>query len=292
MKTPAGGVIVGYDGTLPSARALAWAAAMAEQRELPLTVMHVANYLTATAWAATPRRWPDLLERESREIVEQGARQARMMASIDVSTENTVARVSGALIAASGSARLLVLGAPDRAVPLGTRLVSVALTVSGGAYWPCVVVRGDSSALPGPRRRVIVGTDGSAGAQAALFYAAAIAVESDAPLKVVAAHRSPTTRRSAEDDVAYAVRTSRERFPDLQVSGHLAEGPAGSVLVDASQGAGLLVLGRPKRAGLAGQRLGSVTRGLFNTAPCPVTFVHASPTWPRRRPPEQRNDWR
>ena len=278
MKNQAGRVVVGYDGTLSSVRALDWATAEAQRRELPLTIMHIVKPLTAIARAADARHWPELFENEGREIVELGAQRARMTTSIDIATENSVARVSGTLIAATGQARLLVLGSPEPHAPTGIARHSVARTVSAGAYCPCVVVRGDSSALAGPQRPIVVGVDGTPGSRVALRYAAAVAVESSAVLRVVAAYRSPGTRSAADHAVESAVDQALVRFPELIVSTQTSSGPVASVLSETAHGAGLLVIGPRRHTGPVRVRPGSVSHGLLSTAPCPIVFVHQA--WP------------
>jgi nucleotide-binding universal stress UspA family protein len=274
MRNQAGRIIVGYDATPSSCRALDWAAAEAQRRELPLTVIHVGNHLAAIARAGHTTRWPEVFEHEDHGLVEQGARRARKTAtSIEITTENAGARVSDTLIAASRQARLLVLGNTRHRISNGAAIHSVALTVSGGAHCPCVVVRGDSSSLAGPQHPVAVGTDDAPDSHAALLHAAAVAHESKATLRVIAAYRSTNRRPIADHAVERAVGDVLARFPDLKISGLVHVGSVTSVLSDNSCGAGLLVLGRRRCLGPARPRIGSVLDGLLRSAPCPVLVV-------------------
>ena len=50
------GVVVGFDGSTSSERALAYAIGIASRLESGLIIVHVANRLPTTAWAGCPER--------------------------------------------------------------------------------------------------------------------------------------------------------------------------------------------------------------------------------------------
>ena len=62
--------------------------------------------------------------------------------------------------------------------------------------------------------------------------------------------------------------------PDVQVCPRVVEGRAGQVLVDAADGADLLVVGSRGHRGLAEALLGSVGQYCANHASCPVVIMH------------------
>jgi 3-phosphoglycerate kinase len=61
--------------------------------------------------------------------------------------------------------------------------------------------------------------------------------------------------------------------PDVQVCPHVLEGRAGQVLVDAAEGADLLVVGSRGHGALAEALLGSVGQHCVHHAPCPVLIM-------------------
>jgi nucleotide-binding universal stress UspA family protein len=85
MHSQPGGIVAGYDGSAQSGAALDWAAAEAQRRELPLTVLHAVDLRRVVPGALNPSGWPELFEREGRRIADQGVQRARKSApKIDI----------------------------------------------------------------------------------------------------------------------------------------------------------------------------------------------------------------
>jgi nucleotide-binding universal stress UspA family protein len=61
--------------------------------------------------------------------------------------------------------------------------------------------------------------------------------------------------------------------PEVQIYPRVAEGRAGQILVDAADGADLLVVGSVGHGGLAGTLLGSVGQYCAHNAACPVVIM-------------------
>ena len=144
---------------------------------------------------------------------------------------------------------------------------------------------------------VIVGVDGSAGANTALMWAAAEARLRQTRLRVIHAwtfsypevagygwagsvevlphggmselHR--VAERLLEDAAAHL---ASEGF-GAEVELEAVEGPAADVLVRAAGEADLLVVGSRGHGGFVGLLLGSVSQQCAHHAPCPVVIVHA-----------------
>lgn len=298
MKSQVGRIVVGYDGSEHSVAALEWAAAEAERRGRPLTVLHVLDYLGRIPSPMGPFGWPDVEDERVTRIAKSGANRARTIANlVDVSAITRVARVPATLIEFSDDAELLVVGTRGHGELAGAVLGSVAFAVGAHARCPVVVVRGES-ALPGPGRPVLVGVDGSPSSNEAVRYAADAAAAAHAPLRILSAYRTLTSeawaeayiyleaeggpdfdtlaRRSAAAAASTSARIAQEAYPGLDITEQVVEGLPAKVIAKAADQAGLLVVGSRGHGGFIGLMLGSVSHALVHSAPCPVTIIHGT----------------
>jgi nucleotide-binding universal stress UspA family protein len=110
----------------------------------------------------------------------------------------------------------------------------------------------------GTRARIVVGVDGSEGSKQALSWAARQARFTGAALEVIIAWDYPATYGSE---------------PPASLQTRVVQGHAAQVLVDASQGAELLVVGSRGYGGFADALLGSVSTYCVHHAHGPITVV-------------------
>ena len=152
----------------------------------------------------------------------------------------------------------------------------------------------------GPRGpRVVVGIDFSAGARAALLFGLQDAARRGVPVEAVTAYRPPDywmdfyAVGSYQPDLVRAGALERLRTfvadvladgpqPPPVVRVHAAIGAAADVLIMASLGADLLVVGSRGHGGFTHMLLGSVSMQCAQHASCPVT-VGQSPEAHRER---------
>lgn len=142
--------------------------------------------------------------------------------------------------------------------------------------------------------RIVVGVDGSEPSQQALRWAARFAATFGAQLAAVTAWEYPPSfgwvaiapdwnpaqdMRKVLDDTIVAV-FGDQPPPGLQLL--VREGVAAKVLLDACEGATLLVVGSRGHGGFAGLLLGSVSANVAEHAPCPVFIVHGDQPPPER----------
>jgi nucleotide-binding universal stress UspA family protein len=135
---------------------------------------------------------------------------------------------------------------------------------------------------------IVVGVDGSEHGQAALEFAAEEAALRSARLRIVCAWEVPATagmsvglvpgllgsfREEAQAIVQSAIDRVEELKPSVPCEPQAVEGHAGSVLLDQSRGATLLVVGSRGRADFTGLLLGSVSHQVLHHAQCPVVVV-------------------
>ena len=137
---------------------------------------------------------------------------------------------------------------------------------------------------------IIVGTDGSPAATAAVRWAADDAARRGCPLRFVSvvdhwAYGIPKFPSSggdpltshAERALSAAEAVARERQPDVKVSTEIVEGIPARVLRDKAAEAVEIVLGSRGLGGFAGIVVGSVSTHVAGHAPCPVVVVR--PGW-------------
>jgi nucleotide-binding universal stress UspA family protein len=153
-----------------------------------------------------------------------------------------------------------------------------------------VVTVAEEEESQGPR--VVVGVDGSAGARAALLFALHDAARRRVPVDAIAAYRPPDywmdfyavgtyapeqLRTAALDRVRTFVAEVLPDGPDPPppVRVRASMGTAADVLILASHGADLLVVGSRGHGGFSSMLLGSVSMQCALHASCPVTVVHS-----------------
>jgi nucleotide-binding universal stress UspA family protein len=137
----------------------------------------------------------------------------------------------------------------------------------------------------GEQHRIVVGVDGFESSKAALRWAIRQAKLTGAVVEAVTAWHIPVgTRWMPTDDMpdyqedafavlAEAIDEMCAVDPDVQVCPRVVEGRAGPVLVDAADGADLLVVGSMGHRGLAETLLGSVGQYCAHNAACPVVIM-------------------
>lgn len=144
--------------------------------------------------------------------------------------------------------------------------------------------------------RIVVGVDGSANSRAALRWAAKLAPTLNAHLDVITSWQFPVLTSLNSDvmggglmpvypeiwhpeidakkmQVAALNAVFNGQFPP-GLTHSIEQGQATSVLVKASEGAEMLVIGSRGHGGFAGLLLGSVSRACVEHAKCPVLVVH------------------
>ena len=143
--------------------------------------------------------------------------------------------------------------------------------------------------------RIVVGIDGSEASRRALRWAVHEAKLRQADLRVVHTWPSPyvafgptprmhgtvdvvaTERRIAEDLVERELdAVGAAGRPTIRIERQVVEGPTARTLLDAAEGADLLVLGSSRHGTLAGIVLGAVGQECVQHAPCPLVIVRAS----------------
>ncbi|NEB74248.1 universal stress protein [Streptomyces sp. SID14478] len=278
-------VVVGVDGSRSSLRAINWAADEAELHEVPLRVVH------ASLW----QRYETGVETEDpdpfgdRRLIDEALSWARAQhPGVKVLYEVLPEEPRAALLREARSARLLVLGSRGRGSIPELLLGSVSLGVAARANCPVVVLRGrQDNRVPAPGRNpVLVGVAHSPETSTAVQFAQTEALLRKAPLTAIRAWHCPPHEtidhpllsvepaRLYERRAAAMLGSATRHVPDgVDIRRVTVEGTARRVLLDASYGGGLLVVGARRRHGQVGLQLGRVGHALLHHAACPVVIV-------------------
>ncbi|WP_257003634.1 universal stress protein [Streptomyces sp. SA15] len=279
-----GRVLVGLDDTANSWLAADWAAGEAELRGGMLRVVHAVHGITeAELELVSQGADQQVLDAAAGVLDDARARLASAHPGLRIETVLARDHPAEALLTAAEDADMLVVGTRGRGGFAGLLLGSVSLKVAAHAACPVVVARGNTERKAADG--IVVGVRDERDEEAVRFALA----EADllrAPVRVVHAW-TPLTHAGlmvpqvedvdAERQVHARVLNHAARpvaeYPQVHVDTELAVGSPAAVLVEASAGAGLLVLPRHPPAGRLGLRLGTVVHAVLHHASCPVAVV-------------------
>lgn len=137
--------------------------------------------------------------------------------------------------------------------------------------------------------RIVVGVDGSPPSKAALRWAARIAPVTHSRIEAVITWSYPISYGAPigfdnwhpDTDAAKVLQEALDEVfggdPPAHLGAVVRQGHARDVLVAASEGADMLVVGSRGHGGIAGLLLGSVSSACAEHARCPVLVVHGDP---------------
>ncbi|MFG3043460.1 universal stress protein [Streptomyces sp. NPDC048241] len=300
-------VTVGLDGSAESRAAAEWAAREAVLRGLPLRLVQVWEPLPDPL-AQAPLLGAEAEQEWTERAPSESAAGLRLRhPGLEVRTEQRTGDPVDELCEAAGTSELLALGSRGLGGLHGFIVGSVGMAVAGHAGCPVVMVRAgeqaadehlaDPAGIPSaatPFRPVVLGLDITAPNAALLDFAFGTAALRGAPLRVVyawvpqpppsytpgyayEAETPPVAEQALEPRNAFmlgrALEPWRTSFPDVDVAEAAVEGSAGSVLVDASRDACLVVVGRRVRKARLGAHLGHVAHAVLHHSPTPVAVV-------------------
>lgn len=287
-------VVVAVDGSEASNNAIRWAANTANKRGVPLRLAAsytMPQFLYAEGMVP-PQELFDELQTETMETVEAARTIAHEVAP-DIKIGYTIAEGSpiDMLLEMSSDVTMIVMGSRGLGGLSGMVMGSVSAAVVSHAKCPVVVVREDNQVTDtnkyGP---VVVGVDGSEVSQRATEFAFEEAQARGA--KLVAIHTWMDMQVQAslaglaaaqqewnviEDEQTQLlhdrIQPLLERFPDVDVDMVITRDRPIRALEDSAKDAQLLVVGSHGRGGFRGMLLGSTSRALLQSAPCPMVVV-------------------
>ncbi|MER6628951.1 universal stress protein [Streptomyces sp. NPDC000987] len=284
-------VVAGLDGSPASVTAAWWAAREAAERKLPLLLLH--------SWTTQPLDVPIAQEALSKQryggqvLQHTEAELLHRYPDLSVTTELVSDPAAKALLELGESAAMLVLGSRGLGSVASFLLGSISLHVLALAQCPIVTVRaGDPAVEEGwehpaasGRCEVVVGLQEYGPASDALlefaFTAAGThrcavrAVHAMPPESPLPHPHGAAVPQETEEQARLTALLApwREKFPDIRVVEHLAQGSAAQVLLSASEHSRLTVVGRRRHPSYLAWKLGPVAHAALHHEPCPVAVV-------------------
>ncbi|MEU8523281.1 universal stress protein [Streptomyces sp. NBC_01216] len=278
-------VMVGMDGSRECLAAAGWAAAEAASRRMPLRLVHVAEWPSTPEVPAPYGRAVD--ERAGRLLRVAADRARRDHPGLEVVTERARGRVAEELTAAADEADLTVLGSRGLGGVWGFVVGSVSLSVVGSARRPVVLVRADDGHVVS-EDGIVAGVDIDQPCEALLAFSFDEAARTGMPLRCVHSRTLPAPYGYAavvDPEIGEELRGRllgvldellepwRKRYGEVKVAAEVVVGPAAYQLVEASQTARLVVVGRRSRRLRLGPRPGHVAHAVLHHSPAPVAVV-------------------
>ncbi|MEV6239139.1 universal stress protein [Lentzea sp. NPDC051838] len=278
-------VVVGFDGSDLARRAVLWGAEEASRCGATLQVVQAVRApLPEPVFTPMSAPIPEFVTEETMtraaedHLAELSAEIKQGWPDLQVGTAVRLGRPVDVLAEEDGE--LLVLGSSGRTGIAEMFLGSTASGLVSIGGRPIVVTR--SGPLDG---RVVLGVDGSATSADAIEYAFAFAARHGRELLAIYAWNDVGWAELPEQDFDHIrvdlaklldeqLAPHRARRPDVHVAQEVAFDAPARALLQAAEGAALVVVGSHGRGVVKRAILGSVSHAVLHHAPCPVAVVH------------------
>ncbi|MEV5856266.1 universal stress protein [Streptomyces anulatus] len=285
-------VTVGLDESPEGLAAARWAAREAALRGVPLNLVHVEE------WPVTPEIpqtfTQSLVERYEALLRDTADRARQDHPGLEVTTELVQGRAVDELTRAANEAEVTALGSRGLGRLLGFLIGSVSLGVVAKTRSPVVLVRPQETDAASPSEEpsdggpgIVLGLDVSHPCDPLLAFAFEQAARRGAALQAVHSWSLPATYTYAailDPDVGSGLgqhaaqaltdmlRPWRAEFPQVDITETAVMAPPACELVEASQGADLVVVGR-RSSRPVGPHVGHVTHAVIHHSSAPVAVV-------------------
>lgn len=288
MSDPTGAVVVGVDGSKEALTAVDLAVAQAVRHGRPLRVVHgfIWPYMRVPLGPSELGPPEGGLRNQAERLVEEAVEYARAAApELAVTGELITGSGGEALIKASQTAALVVVGDRGLGAFAGLLLGAVSVHVAAHASCPVLVSRGTVH----PELPVLVAVDGSPANDAAIGFAFAEASAQGVPLVALHVWKHPMSTGPGdmqplvydpavvrEDEIRVltdALAGWREQYPDVDLRPRSVQGRIRASIIEATAQAQMVVLGARGHGGFTGMLLGSVSQSVLHHSACPVAIV-------------------
>ncbi len=294
-QSPTREIVVGVDGSAPSAAAITWAAQNAATRGVPLRLVHVVPpFVPASSPIDIPIDYLQAEEDQARRIVEDARKLATEAASahhiLQISTEVITAPIVATLVELSKTAEMVVVGCVGEGAVARVLLGSVSSGLVHHAHCPVAIIHTERT--PSPQAPVLVGIDGSPASEQATAIAfdeasrrgvdlVALHAWTDmGPLEFPPPNWAPiewaNIKESEEEVLAERLSGWRDRYPDVTVHRVLVSDRPIPRLLEHADTAQLVVVGSHGRGGFSDMVLGSVSSAIAHSAEIPVIVARSN----------------
>ncbi|HEV7172378.1 universal stress protein [Pedococcus sp.] len=279
-RQPQNAVVVGVDGGVAANQALDAAVAEAERSGRPLHILH------ATRMGTLP--WnPERIGAHEQIALGCYERAKRANPALSITYDTQIEGPAAALVTASHTASLIVLGPASYGRAASTVLGATSHQVA--AHSRCPVMVTPQSGRWSSRGPVVVGVDAAEHSVQAIAYAFAAA--STRHTDLVAVHTwwrdeaGPFLPGSGSEEewtqvaqnqkliLAEMLAGWQDKYPEVRVTPTSVRGQAAVVLEQVSADGQLLVVGSRGRGGFTGLLLGSVSSRVLHRARCLAVVV-------------------
>lgn len=285
-EKPESGVLVGVDGSEASMIAIDWAAQHAATTGLPLTLCHVCPGAEQMPMPIIAPLTEEIADR-GRDILTRAAERARkQQPQLTVHTYQSHGQEAEVLRDAADASSVLVVGRHGAGRFHHVVAGSVSSQLAAHARCTVVVTKERPAASDG---HVVVGVDDTPQMAGALDFAFTLASATGAEVLALRAVMIPDpfgpkvtpldtyvldARDAAQQLIDDLIAPWTQKYPDVPVRTEVSGEPPATALVDASEDAGLVVVGSRGRGGFAGLLLGSTSQRVVTLADCPVAVTH------------------
>ena len=281
-------ITVGLDGSPESLAAARWAADEAEKRRLTLRLLH--------AW---PLLAPEPAHASSEVDQNYWAKRLVHTAKAELQGRHPGLAIVGSLVADDAQHALIQAASESEMIVLGSRglqpeshlLGDVSMPVMAHAERPVVLVRAEAredGAQPDPASRVVVALKLHGSSDDLLDFAFHTAAARGVPLLAVHGRSVPLharvpwgvdhvatdeMTRVAQTELSKAIRPWHEKYPQVDVADRIRLASPAKTVVQAAEGAALLVVGRRAHRHGVARHLGHVAHAAVHHGRCPVAVV-------------------
>lgn len=272
-------VVVGVDSSESVLTAVRWAAHTAHLRSAPLHLVHAMSSGWDLGRGVVALHNPAMHKDGRAALAVATSVAVESAPGLAVHTDLVSPSPISALRRRAREAELLVVGTRGLGAFERALLGSVSRALARHPVCPLAVVP-TANHLTGKHLPVLVGIDGSPASGRALEVAIEEASRRRVGLDAIYIWSEPEPGiphadmpEHAHRMLSQALTGYREKYPEVAITAHVAEGDPAQRLLEESRHAQLIVLGRHGRGRLTGHVLGSVSRTVLYSTQIPLILV-------------------